>query len=210
MHQGNGGAADGMSVAEMVAAIALGSPAAERAFVVRYQRGVTVLVRRHCRPNDPDVPDLVQDVLAAVLERLRSGSLRDAEALAGYVQTSVVRMTASEYRRRARRDDLYAQAARESEPAEDDTVLRLDRHRRDRLVRELVGQLAQFRDREVLRRFYLEEESKEDVCTALGIEPGHFHRVVFRARQRLKELLEGAGIGSSIAGETTASLETPV
>ena len=51
------------------------------------------------------------------------------------------------------------------------------------------------RDREILRRFYIDEEDKDSVCRQLGIEPEHFHRVVFRARERFRGLAEKAGLG---------------
>ena len=193
---------------ELAARIAEGDPSAEQLFVKRYERGVRALVRRHCRPNDPDVSDLVQDVLAAVLQRLREGAIRDAEALSAYLQVSVVRQTAAEYRKRAQRNTTNAADVLALIPDEGDVVADLDRARRDRAVRDLIDQLNTERDRELLRRFYIEERTKDEVCAALGIEPAHFHRVVFRARQRLRELLEGAGIRSS-SGETESPLETP-
>lgn len=188
----------------LVARIAAGDREAESIFVQRYQRGVTALVRRHCRPNDPEVSDLVQEVLSSVLLRLREGALREADSLAAYLQVTVVRTTTAEYRRRAMREPSGETVQSE---VDDDSAqpLDLDRLRQARAVRELIAQLPTPRDREILRRFYLEEQSKADVCGALSIEPAHFHRVVFRARQRLGELLERAGI----AGETNRRVETP-
>jgi RNA polymerase sigma-70 factor (ECF subfamily) len=49
--------------ADLVARIAAGDRSAEASFVRRFGRGVRALVRRHCRPGDPIVEDLVQDVL---------------------------------------------------------------------------------------------------------------------------------------------------
>ena len=66
----------------LVGAIAAGSVEAERAFVLRYQRGGRALVVRACRPGDPVVDDLVQDVLMTVLGRLRQGALLDVEFVA--------------------------------------------------------------------------------------------------------------------------------
>ena len=46
------------------------------------------------------------------------------------------------------------------------------------------------RDRALLIGFYIEERSKDEVCAELGIPPDHFRRVVFRARERLRELFD--------------------
>ena len=44
------------------------------------------------------------------------------------------------------------------------------------------------RDREILFRFYLAEDDKERICRDLGLTAVHFNRVLFRARERFREL----------------------
>jgi len=58
------------------------------------------------------------------------------------------------------------------------------------MVRRLIGELPTDRDRQLLLRFYVGEEDKERICADLGLDSLHFNRVLFRARQRFKELLE--------------------
>jgi len=48
-----------------------------------------------------------------------------------------------------------------------------------------------------LVRFYLHEESKEQLCESFGLSDLHFNRVIFRARSRFKELLKRRGLGRS-------------
>lgn len=174
--------------------IAAGDRSAEAEFVQRYERGVRALVRRHTRPGEPQVDDIVQDVLRAVLEKLREGALRDVAALPAYVQQAVVFATAAEYRKRKRRaeDGTIEPDAVLASPS--DPVAHAEAGHLARVVRALLAELTVVRDRELLRRFYVEEESKEQVCRELGIDPGHFHRVTHRARGRLRELLLRAGI----------------
>jgi RNA polymerase sigma-70 factor (ECF subfamily) len=57
-------------------------------------------------------------------------------------------------------------------------------------VRKLIGELPTDRDQQLLLRFYVAEEEKETICAELGLDSLHFNRVLFRARQRFKELLE--------------------
>ena len=78
---------------DYVERIAAGDHSAEIEFVRAYERGVRALVRRHCRPGDPIVDDIAQEVLARVLERLRLGAVRDASALPAYVQATIVYTT---------------------------------------------------------------------------------------------------------------------
>ena len=49
------------------------------------------------------------------------------------------------------------------------------------------------RDREVVKRFYLDEEDKDAICRDLGLSALHFDKVIFRARQRMRSLLEARG-----------------
>mgnify|MGYP003906445333 CR=1 FL=1 len=177
---------------DLVARIARGDRAAESEFVRRFERGVRALVRRHCRPGDPIVDDLVQDVLAGVIERLRAGAIHDAGALPGYVQAASVYATTAEYRRRrpTQNDSTIENLADGDSPA-----ARLEATQLSRMLRTLLCEMPVTRDREILARFYLDEQDKDDVCRALDIEPAHFHRVVFRARERFRALLEQAGFG---------------
>ncbi len=177
---------------DLVARIAAGDRAAEAHFVSTYLRGVRALVRRRCRPNDPAVEDLVQDVLSRVLERLRAGAIRDAAALPAYVQATIAYATNAEYRMRRPAEGMEAIA---DLPASDNPAEQLDSSRRAAILRRLLAQLPVPRDREILVRFYLEEQDKDEVCRSLGIEASHFHRVVFRARERFRQLLDGTDIG---------------
>jgi len=179
---------------DLVSRIAAGDRRAEQEFVRSYERGVRALVRRHCRPNDPIVDDLAQDVLARVLERLRAGAIREASALPAYVQATIVYTTSAEYRSRRNTESA---ATIEDMPALDNPVERLGSEQLAGLLRKLLAQLPVARDREILVRFYLEEQDKDEVCRGLGIDASHFHRVVFRARERFRALLDGAGIGEA-------------
>jgi RNA polymerase sigma-70 factor (ECF subfamily) len=57
-------------------------------------------------------------------------------------------------------------------------------------VRRLIRELPTDRDRQLLLRYYVSEEEKESLCADLGLDSLHFNRVLFRARQRFKEILE--------------------
>lgn len=180
-----------LPVETLLTLIANGDRAAENEFIRRFQRGVRALVRRRCRHGDPIVEDLVQDVLARVLQRLRAGAVRDVAAFPAYLQTVVVHATSAEYRARRNMESSDALDALVGEkcPAE-----QADRTEVNAAVHALLRELPVARDRELLLRFYLREESKDEVCDALGIDAAHFHRVVFRARERFRAVLVRAGI----------------
>jgi RNA polymerase sigma-70 factor (ECF subfamily) len=53
-----------------------------------------------------------------------------------------------------------------------------------------MAELGSDRDRQLLFRFYVGEEDKDRLCRDLDLSSLHFNRVLFRARQRYKELYE--------------------
>lgn len=192
----------------LVALIAAGDRRAEAQLIDHFRDGIYALTRRHCRPNDPAVDDIVQDVVCNILERLRQDAIKDAQALPAYIRTTVVNACTSEYRRRRLRgesvpyDELSMPAPDSDDPAE-----AFQSQHVALAIRQLVSEMPVRRDRELLVRFYLNGLDKAQICDELGIESGHFHRVIHRARERFRTLLVRAGIVPD--GETNTAAATP-
>jgi len=185
-------------LAEVARAIARGDRAAETEFVERFQRGVRALVRRRLRPFDPDLDDLVQEVLRTVLERLRAGALRDPFALPAFVQTTVVFVTNNEFRRRTRQAEPVAPSTLEEIPDDHGPPQEHAREQLAALLRRLLAELPIARDREALELFYLREQPTETVCSKLGLKQADFYLVLSRARKRFRELLGERGIREAV------------
>jgi len=60
-------------------------------------------------------------------------------------------------------------------------------------ARRMLDEMPAERDRDLLVRFYLNDEAKEEICRELRLSEQHFNRVIFRARNRFRELLEHRG-----------------
>lgn len=61
------------------------------------------------------------------------------------------------------------------------------------IVRSAIVSLPLARDRHVLTRYYLAEEDSTRVCEDLGLPFAQFKSVLYRARKRLRRLLEERG-----------------
>jgi RNA polymerase sigma-70 factor (ECF subfamily) len=61
-------------------------------------------------------------------------------------------------------------------------------------TQQLIESLPSPRDRDVIKRFYLDEEDKEVICGKLGLTPLQFTQVMSRARQRMKQLFDSQGL----------------
>ena len=55
-------------------------------------------------------------------------------------------------------------------------------------MRQVLDELPVERDRQLLRQFYLRQESKERICADHGLTSLQFNRVLHRARERFREL----------------------
>lgn len=166
---------------------------AESELVQRYARGVRFFLRRHA--HDPAaVDDMFQEVFTRVIERLRRAALEQPERLVGFIHGIARNVARSGFRDAQRRGTVVALDDLEGCGALRDRhvgpLARLVLDEQVLLVRELIRALPQARDRQILYRFYLADEDKLHICADLGISALHFNRVLFRARQRFKALLE--------------------
>lgn len=177
--------------------IRLGDGDAEAKLVAAYLPGIRMMVRKHCRPNDPALDDLVQDVLVRVLVHLREGEVRDPVALPSYVRTLVANIVINEYRRRGQcqHDDGINALDSLSDP--DNPENAADRAGRLDLVGRLLGELPVARDREILIRHYVNDEQQDHICSDMGIDQTMFRRVLHRARKRLRSMADKIGMRSA-------------
>lgn len=194
------------SHAVLVERIGNGDRAAEHEFVACFLSGIRALVRRQARPADPVVEDLVQSIVQNILVQLRQRALKDPVALPGYVRNTVMFTVRAEYRRRKRQGgDSLETFDTLVDP--EDPERKAQREQLAKLVHRLLSELSVDRDRQILKLHYLAEEDRDTICRTLDIDVDHFHRVLFRARSRLKELLLAAGFDGS---ETNGTEHAPI
>ncbi len=184
-------------VADLVRRVQAGDPAAESELVARFSRGLLLMLRRLVQ-NPALADDLHQETLALVLGKIRRGEVREPEKLNGFIRSTARNLFIADRRKEARYRSLDedgeegarpASALADRGPAPLQRVLAVEEARQ---VQRLLAELRYDRDRQLLLRFYLSDESKEDLCADLEIEPERFHQVLFRARERLRELWERA------------------
>jgi RNA polymerase sigma-70 factor (ECF subfamily) len=167
-------------------------PVEHLATVYRDYPGLRALIMRRVR--DPQVAaDILQDAVVTTLEKLRAGKIAQPSAIGGYLY----RVALNHLRNHRRKDRSAISSGEDLESLPDEAcaaeVAELDRARWTRVAQKILDELPTPRDRDVLTRFYLHDESREDICLALDLTDEHFHRVIFRARNRFRELLERKG-----------------
>jgi len=164
--------------------------------VYRNYPGLRALILRRVR--DPEVAaDILQDAAVTTLEKLRNGEIAHPENLGGYLYRVALNHLRN-YRRKDRGAVSSADAVEDLRGAEEDPEWeRVGRPQWAAAARRMLAEMPTARDRELLMRFYLNDEDKDYICRTLHLSHEHFNRVIFRARNRLKELLEQHGYGKA-------------
>jgi RNA polymerase sigma-70 factor (ECF subfamily) len=184
-------------LADLVRRIQAGDPAAESELVARFSHGLLLMLRRLVQ-NPALADDLHQETLALVLAKIRRGEVREPERLSGFIRSTARNLFIADRRKEARYralEDGEEEGARPAPALVDRGPAPLERvlaEEEARQVQRLLSELRYDRDRQLLLRFYLSDHSKEEICADLEIEPGRFNKVLFHARERLRELWERA------------------
>jgi RNA polymerase sigma-70 factor (ECF subfamily) len=186
-------------LADLVRRIQAGEAEAESALVARFSHGLLLMLRRLAQ-NPALADDVHQETFALVLAKIRGGEVREPERIAGFIRGTARNVFIADRRKEARYRALddgreEGEGARPESSFADRTPAALDRvlaQEEARQVRRLLDELRYDRDRQILLRFYLSDDGKEEICADLEIEPERFHQVLFRARERLRELWEHA------------------
>jgi RNA polymerase sigma factor (sigma-70 family) len=140
-----------------------------------------------------DLDDIVQETMVRLLRAEREGLIRSPDAWAAFASATCNNVI-HEYRRRLWRDASEQRASREPQSASESYELET----RD-LVQNIIAQLPT-RDQLILRAFYLDEKTIDQICVETGISRVSFRVALFRAKKKFREKLhpplKPAGAGS--------------
>ena len=135
------------------------------------------------------------DAICTTLEKWRAGQIARPEQICGYVFQVALNLLRNHRRsiaeRPERRADSEVLERTQGNVASMDELVESGMAQR---VRTLLQGMGSVRDRTIIKRFYLDEESKETICGELGLLADQFDKVLHRARARLRELLEASGL----------------
>jgi RNA polymerase sigma-70 factor (ECF subfamily) len=138
--------------------------------------------------------DIRQETLLRVLRSARSGVIEQPERLGGYVNTVCNNVISEIFRRDGRLSQLPDDAG-EISSGEAGAEEELASSQRKDLVQRALDELPP-KDRELLRRIYLDEEDKDVVCKDLGVSREYLRVLLHRARGELRTAVKGRGRGA--------------
>ncbi len=95
------------------------------------------------------------------------------------------------FRKETRRaTDIYGEVSIEVPDVTTNVSRAVESNQTLNLVQQLIDEMKVERDRDILLSYYAKEEEKSSICNRLELTPAHFDRVLFRARRRLKQLID--------------------
>jgi RNA polymerase sigma-70 factor (ECF subfamily) len=171
----------------LVAQIQAGEDAGMEQLYKLFSRGIRYYLCRQLGPQE--LEDKVHDTFLIVVNAIRRGDLREPERLMGFVRTVVRRQVAAYIEQavhmRREQTDLesgIAVADRKQNP-EQEAILR----QKTELMRNVLQCLSQ-RDRDILVRFYLQEQSQEQICREMSLTETQFRLLKSRAKAKFGEI----------------------
>jgi RNA polymerase sigma-70 factor, ECF subfamily len=152
-----------------------------------FSRGIRFYLCRQLGPQELD--DKVHDTFVVVVQAIRRGELREPERLMGFVRTIVRRQVAAHIDKvvHSRREQAeFDSTVRVADPRGNPEEAAIFRQRIG-LIRQVLADLSE-RDREILTRFYIHEQSQDKICLEMGLTETQFRLLKSRAKARFGEL----------------------
>ena len=152
-----------------------------------FGRGIRYYLCRQLGHQELD--DKVHDTFVIVVQAIRRGELREPDRLMGFVRTVVRRQVAAyiDEAVHSRKDelnlDLGVRVADRRNNPEQSAAFR----QKVELMLEVLRSLSE-RDREILTRFYLDEQSQESICQEMALSETQFRLLKSRAKARFGEI----------------------
>jgi RNA polymerase sigma-70 factor (ECF subfamily) len=171
----------------LVARIMVGDALAEKEMVERYSRGM-IFMLRHRSNNQVLADDLSQETWRIIIEKIRAGDLKNHAKLSAYIVQTAKYQLLMCYRGSYQTKVTSGADVNETADTLDHPQQIAERRDLVKVVRQVVNELKTPRDRDLIKRFYLQEQDKKTICQEFGLSELHFNRVLLRARQRFKQL----------------------
>lgn len=129
--------------------------------------------------------DAAHSVFLRAVEQIAAGDLREPEALPGYMRTMAARYVCAQIEQRQREQWQSLTPLMESRLSDGRKGPESEYGQQERLTLALkVLRGMSEREREILTRFYLYEQTQEQICREMGLTETQFRLLKSRAKAR--------------------------
>ena len=152
-----------------------------------FARGIRYYLCRQLGPQE--LEDKVHDTFVIVVQAIRRGDLREPERLMGFVRTVVRRQVAGYIDQvvHSRREELNLDVGVRVADRRNDPEQSAAFKQKVDFMRNVLSSLS-LRDQEILTRFYLHEQSQEQICEEMNLTETQFRLLKSRAKARFGEI----------------------
>jgi RNA polymerase sigma-70 factor (ECF subfamily) len=152
-----------------------------------FGRGIRFYLCRQLGVQELD--DKVHDTFLIVVQAILRGDLREPERLMGFVRTVVRRQVAAHIDQvvHSRREELHLDVGVRVVDGRGNPEQNMALQQKVEFMGEILDRLSE-RDREILTRFYLHEESQKQICREMDLSETQFRLLKSRAKARFGEL----------------------
>jgi len=172
---------------ELVARIRTGENSGLEDLYGLFARGIRFYLCRQLGPQELD--DKVHDAFLIVVQAIKRGDLREPERLMGFVRTVVRRQVAAYIDDvvHSRREELHLDVGVRVADGRNNPEQSAAFQQKVEFMTSILSTLSD-RDREILTRFYLEEQTQEQICKEMNLTETQFRLLKSRAKSRFGEL----------------------
>lgn len=135
------------------------------------------------------IDDYSHDIFLALVRFIETGNVRNPQCLPGIIRTIALRFV-SEYKRTVSKSPTPVESVIFERFVPDRRADLESSYQRQQQMELAMSTLAMLRDREreILRRFYLEEQPQDQICREMGLTETQFRLLKSRAKSRFGEL----------------------
>jgi len=166
-----------------------GSKLAEKELVEKYYKSLFYIILKQSQDHSLS-QDLCNETFIVVINKARNGEIKDVSAVGAFIRSVGINLLIETKRKYTRqKTDTSDTVELLCNEQQESVVDKLEKKQALALVQQVIQELPNSRDRELLCEYFLYGNSKESICKNYDLTPEHFSRVLYRARQRLKQLL---------------------
>ncbi|MDU0352777.1 sigma-70 family RNA polymerase sigma factor [Paraglaciecola aquimarina] len=188
----------------IVARISSGDKHAEQELVETYYRGLFFILNKQTQ-NSALSEDLAQDTFIIVIQKARENGIHNPAALSAFIRQTGINLLIGHKRKESRRDTQSTDNIEFHAPSQDIEICKaLHSKKLLQLTQQLLNELNVDRDKQLLRSYFIYDKNKQQICQDLELSPEYFDKVLFRARQRIKQLIQHK-IGANAEASTILS-----
>ena len=172
---------------ELVGRIQRGENSGLEELYALFARGIRFYLCRQLGPQELD--DKVHDAFLIVVQAIKRGDLREPERLMGFVRTVVRRQVAAYIDGvvHSRREELHLDVGVRVADGRNNPEQTAAFRQKVEFMTSILKSLSE-RDREILTRFYLNEQTQEQICEEMNLTETQFRLLKSRAKARFGEL----------------------